>query len=217
MSIQGAKVVAFGDSLTQGSVIPEGSESWTNILEKRFNLQLINSGIGGNTSSQGLERLDRDVLSHKPKFVIINFGMNDHVMEEKNKPKVDINLFKKNILQMVNRIKENGAIPILVTTNYIIEGNELQYYYSRHNQEYYIDVDGAQVWLDKYIDVVRTVGSDTKVDVIDIRKVCDKYDRYDFLRTLKNDTTDDGVHLHTLGSLIYAETIGNYLANTYGQ
>jgi lysophospholipase L1-like esterase len=215
MRIYGAKVVAFGDSITAGEGIPEGHPNWTDLLKNRFNLKLINSGIGGNTSSQGLERLDKDVLSHKPDFVLINFGMNDHVMEEKNKPKVAIKLFEENILEILNKVKGIGAEPILVTTSYIIEGDKNQYYYSRHNPAYYEEVGGAQAWLDKYIEIVRKISVITNTPIIDMRKACENYDRYDFLRSLKNNEIADGVHLNVVGASVYAQVIGDYLERNY--
>lgn len=215
MKIQGAKVVAFGDSITAGEGVPKGCKNWTDVLKERFSLKFINSGIGGNTTSQAIERIDRDMLSHKPDFVLINFGMNDHVMEEKNKPKVELKLYEKNISEIINKVKCIGAEPILITTNYIIEGNENKYYYSRHNPSYYDDVGGAQAWLDKYIDKVRNISAVMNVPIIDIRKVCENYDRYEFLRSLKNDKIDDGVHPHLLGISVYAQVIGDYLERNY--
>lgn len=217
MKIQGAKVVAFGDSITAGEGIPKDCQNWTDILKDRFGLQLINSGIGGSTTSQALERIDGDVLSHKPDFVLINFGMNDHVMEEKNKPKVELKLFEENISEILYKVRGISAEPVLITTNYIIEGDENQYYYSRHSRSYYEEVGGAQAWLDKYLDVVRNVGIVTNSGIVDIRKYCENYNRYDFLRSLKNDIKHDGVHLHLLGALVYAEVIGEFLQVKYGQ
>lgn len=80
-----SKIVAFGDSITAGEGITAGADRWTDIIKNRFNLELINSGVSGNTSTQGLERIEKDVLIHKPDIVLINFGMNDKSMEERNK------------------------------------------------------------------------------------------------------------------------------------
>jgi lysophospholipase L1-like esterase len=86
-------VVAFGDSITDGSCAPvDGRGTWVDWLATRFNLEkgrdvaVLNEGIGGNTvtrygeigSPPGVERLDRDVLSHHGvTHVILFMGTND--------------------------------------------------------------------------------------------------------------------------------------------
>ena len=40
-------------------------------------VEMINSGISGDTSLDGLARLDWAVLSYEPDLVTINFGIND--------------------------------------------------------------------------------------------------------------------------------------------
>lgn len=209
--IYNSKLVAFGDSITLGIGVPEGSKKWTEIIKERFNLQLTNSGIGGDTSSSGVLRLQTDVLNYYPDFVLICFGMNDHVMATKGKPQVSIKTFADNIIQMIIKIRNIDSVPILLTPNYIIEGDSDNYYYSRHNPDFYSDAGGAQVWLDEYIEEIRNISQEESVELIDIRKKCDENDPYVFLRSLKNDTYSDGVHPHALGAKVYADTIGTYL------
>lgn len=38
---------------------------------------MINAGISGSRSTQGLQRLEQDVLSHNPDLVVVCFGLND--------------------------------------------------------------------------------------------------------------------------------------------
>ncbi len=89
-------VVAFGDSITDGSCATvDGYDRWEDWLAVRFHLDaptghpaVINEGIGGNTisgdyqppptSTPGLERLERDVLAHSAvTHVILFMGTND--------------------------------------------------------------------------------------------------------------------------------------------
>lgn len=214
-SIVGSKVVMFGDSITFGQHVPE-EHKWVNQVTSRFSLNGINAGIGGNTSTQGLERLQTDVMAHHPDFVIINFAMNDHVMTELDTPKVTLNTFTKNLTAMIDEIRSHHAIPILVTTNYMIEGDSSQYYYRRHPESYYSNVGGAEAWLEKYIQAVREVASLKKIDLVDVHKACASYDKYEFLRSLENEAnTDDGVHPGIMGSRVYAKEIGDFLAAFY--
>jgi acyl-CoA thioesterase I len=73
-------IVAFGDSLTAGYGTEAGN-SYPDFLEqdlntKGFHYHVVNAGVSGNTTKDGLDRLD-DVLSLKPVVVIVAFGGND--------------------------------------------------------------------------------------------------------------------------------------------
>ena len=90
-------IVAFGDSITDGTCSTlDAHDRWEDALAERFALRkkvahaVINEGIGGNTvtggpdmkpplnSPSGVERLDRDVLSHAGvSHVILFLGTND--------------------------------------------------------------------------------------------------------------------------------------------
>src|SRR5688500_9397236 len=134
--IAGARVVAFGDSITNDRARKKWPH-WTAVLKERFGLELINAGVNGNTTAQGLARMDRDVLAHEPDFVLISFGMNDHAMRSRNQPKVPIDAFEKNLVAMVEKTRSIGATPVFITTNAIVEGTpgkeHRKYYYDRHD------------------------------------------------------------------------------------
>ncbi|MES2243990.1 MAG: GDSL-type esterase/lipase family protein [Pseudomonadota bacterium] len=81
---QKVKIVAFGDSVTAGGESSEPRliywERWTESLRLKYPLakiETVNSGIGGDSSVEGLLRLKKDVLEHKPDLVLIAFGLND--------------------------------------------------------------------------------------------------------------------------------------------
>jgi len=75
-------IVCLGDSLTEGygASIPsevDKSNSYPAFLEKKVTINVINSGISGDTASGGLARVDKDVLANDPQMVIILLGAND--------------------------------------------------------------------------------------------------------------------------------------------
>jgi len=104
-AVAAGTIVAFGDSITDGTCSTlDANDRWLNVLSMRLGLQfdetsgraggqtklkaIVNEGIGGNTvtrevrplpdSTPGLERLDRDVLSHHSVTdVIVFMGTND--------------------------------------------------------------------------------------------------------------------------------------------
>ena len=74
-------------------------------------INIINSGIGGQTSTQGLQRIEEDVISHNPDFVVVCFGLNDAsrpveryienmsaIFEELTKRKIDVIYMTPNML-----------------------------------------------------------------------------------------------------------------------
>lgn len=73
-------IVAFGDSAT------DDLQGWFEILKHLLNITVpeadftfINAGISNNTSSEALRRMNRDVLSHEPDWVIVSLGMFDSI------------------------------------------------------------------------------------------------------------------------------------------
>src|SRR5438093_9053723 len=89
-------IVAFGDSITDGTCSTlDAHDRWEDVVAQRLGLtspvsrSIVNEGIGGNTvtgahvvpkanSPPGLERLERDVLSHSGvSHVVLFMGTND--------------------------------------------------------------------------------------------------------------------------------------------
>jgi acyl-CoA thioesterase-1 len=73
-------IVCFGDSLTAGYGTDLG-QSYPDYLQTDLNAEgykyrVVNEGISGNTTKDGVDRLDR-VLALKPAVVVVEFGGND--------------------------------------------------------------------------------------------------------------------------------------------
>lgn len=74
------KLVAFGDSLTAGYLLP-ADEAFPAVLQKAlrkdgFNVTVVNAGVSGDTASDGLARLDWS-LGEGTDAVILELGAND--------------------------------------------------------------------------------------------------------------------------------------------
>src|SRR5262249_47890244 len=79
-SAQPMKILAFGDSLTSGYGLPPG-EGFTDQLGQALKDQgvsatVINGGVAGDTTADGLSRLDWS-LDDDPTVVIVELGGND--------------------------------------------------------------------------------------------------------------------------------------------
>lgn len=100
-------IVAFGDSLTEGYGAAKGN-SYPEVLAELTGLKVINSGISGEVTKQGLERLP-DVLSkHKPQLVILMEGGNDILHGG------DLGQAKQNLASMIELIQAYGSEVVLI-------------------------------------------------------------------------------------------------------
>jgi acyl-CoA thioesterase-1 len=82
-------LICFGDSLTAGygattPGIDDKTKSYPAYLQNKLNIPVINSGVSGNTTSQALARLNKDVIMKKPKIVIIELGANDFFQDSQS-------------------------------------------------------------------------------------------------------------------------------------
>jgi len=107
---QPVKILAFGTSLTQGYGLPPGTE-FTAILEARLkqagiNAHIVNAGVSGDTSSDGLSRLDWSLADH-PDAAIVEMGSNDALRG------IDPTLTEKNLTAMLAKLKA-AHVPVLI-------------------------------------------------------------------------------------------------------
>ena len=115
------KIVCLGDSVTGVYYHTGGRRAYPEMLELALrnvapnaNVQVINAGISGHTTTEALARLDRDVLQHTPQLVSISFGLNDmtRVSEEQ---------FVQNLTTLVERCRATKAQVVLCTPNAVID------------------------------------------------------------------------------------------------
>jgi lysophospholipase L1-like esterase len=75
------RVVFLGDSITFLGVADPDYNGWFNIFQQQMEntmpVTLIDSGVGGYTTTNGLENFSRLVLNLKPSVVVIWLGLND--------------------------------------------------------------------------------------------------------------------------------------------
>ncbi len=74
---KGDVIVVMGDSITEQRLYSNYLEIWSQTRFPAYNLVFRNVGIGGDTSGGGNGRFKRDVLTHKPTVLTVDFGMND--------------------------------------------------------------------------------------------------------------------------------------------
>lgn len=110
---RGTTIIAFGDSLVYGYGATEGND-FVSLLSSRIGLPIINAGISGNTTADGVARLKTDVLDQNPRTVIVVLGGNDFL---RRVPKSET---LKNIRTIVEQIKSTGARVVLIGTSRLV-------------------------------------------------------------------------------------------------
>lgn len=100
------KVVALGDSITYGfPYTPQ--ESWVSIASDFLNIEIINEGSCGDTTSFMLYRFFESVAHYYPTHVIIMGGVNDAFW------RISPATVDENIVKMCLQAEELGATPII--------------------------------------------------------------------------------------------------------
>lgn len=199
-------LVAFGDSITQGACVPKGA-GWVELLPEllkkkgKAEISVFNAGVGGNTSAEGLKRIQTDVLSRMPALVLVEFGGNDSVNDASRAVSVDE--FEKNILEINKQIADKGGKTVLLTFPPVI--NE---WHAWRNDPHYGKWGGLDQCVEQYRQRTRNLSK---------RLGCPLFDLDLFLRKqIKKNGRDtyiakDGVHLTAEANTLIAEAVLDFL------
>jgi acyl-CoA thioesterase-1 len=103
----GPTVVFLGDSITHGHRL-SADVAFPHRLGQALGIPVVNAGISGDTTEGGLLRLDRDVLVHRPRLVVVELGVNDVFGRWPRERTV------ANLRAITQRIRSQGASVILV-------------------------------------------------------------------------------------------------------
>lgn len=106
-----AAIVAFGDSLTFGTGAAPG-KSYPAVLEKLASRKVINAGIPGETTRQGLARLPALLDTYRPSLLILCHGANDLIQGLEEKKAAD------NIREMIRQAQKRGIHVVLIGVPY---------------------------------------------------------------------------------------------------
>ncbi len=103
------KIVCIGDSLTFGYGVNK-KDRWVELSKsilKHKNIEIVNKGVNGDTTSGILSRFYDDVIDENPSHVFIMCGSNDFLMG------LSVDYVFKNLLLMIKDAEENSIIPII--------------------------------------------------------------------------------------------------------
>ncbi|MBU0549126.1 MAG: arylesterase [Candidatus Omnitrophica bacterium] len=101
------EIICFGNSITAGSTVTK-EENYPFILSQLLGYPVINAGRSGDTSFEGLMRLEKDVLIYQPRLVIIEFAGNDFLRKMPLSQTID------NIKAITELVQAKGAMAAIV-------------------------------------------------------------------------------------------------------
>lgn len=142
------KIIFFGDSMTKEYVPTFGK-----VLKEEYpdkEIETINAGVIGETSKDGLTRIDQ-LVNESPQVVVIGFGMNDWRKGVSKKE------FEHNLLYMIDKFEEVNARVILTTINPSCQGSRLL---KRSNKT-----------VDEYNCIVREVAQKKRLKIADVNSL----------------------------------------------
>lgn len=189
----GTRIVFFGDSITAAGVMPGG---YVDLVRGAFraggaDVEVLGSGVVGDTVFDLQRRLDADVLRRAPTIVVVYVGVNDVASVSEGAEAAGVAAYREGIVDLIDRIRQAGAAAVVCTPGLL---NERPYDGSRENR-----------LLDRYAQVVREVAAERGARVCDLRRAFSAHlsinnpgGRASGLLTL------DGVHLSPAGNRFVA-------------
>ncbi len=105
------KVLLFGDSLMSGYGLPE-DDHLSVVLEKKlksegYEIQIFNGSISGDTSSDGLDRIEGELSDESYDLIIVSLGANDMLR------RINPDQTKQNLEDIIKIITSNNIKIIL--------------------------------------------------------------------------------------------------------
>lgn len=104
-------IVAFGDSLTAGpGLAPD--QAYPAVLQRKleaagYRYRVVNAGVSGETSSEGLRRIDRALGTADTRVLILATGANDGLRG------VALRIIRQNLSAMIERAQSRGVRVLL--------------------------------------------------------------------------------------------------------
>jgi acyl-CoA thioesterase-1 len=103
----GATVLILGDSLSYGTGAAEGQD-YPSLLAQHSGWDVVNAGIPGNTSAQGLARLPDLLDEHQPALLMIELGGNDFLR------KIALSETEANLRAIIQAVKLKRIPTVLI-------------------------------------------------------------------------------------------------------
>jgi lysophospholipase L1-like esterase len=204
------RIVAFGDSTTaERAVDGKPLRVYAAILAEDSRLrdlgvQVINAGAASNTTFDARRRFSREVLEREPDLVILQFGINDAMVDVWNDPpatapRVSLADYAGHLAWMAAELQKRGVQPVLMTPNPIAWTDRMRSLYGKspYDPE---DPEGFNVLLKGYAEAVRQVAKQADAPLVDVHAAFQDHSRHGPLEELLL----DGMHPNEKGHRLIA-------------
>lgn len=172
-----ADIVMLGDSITFGI-------NWNEL----FNMNIINRGIGSDTTEGFLSRIE-NIYSTNPKKVFIMGGINDLSRG------VKVNQIFSNYIKIVEALKSKNIVPYIQST-----------LYTNTSTRNYLNPNVTELNT-----LLKEYSIKNNITYIDLNEKLSKNN------SLISDYTYDGVHLNSNGYKIWKKEIEQYITTSINQ
>ena len=175
------KLCFFGDSVTHGEFefrngykesVQHPDLVYHTLLKNRIreelgkDIEVINAGVGGNFSSDGLARIDKDVLDQHPDFCVVMFGTNDVTNARKGEEALKES--KNNLISIIESLQRNGIETVLMTPGMLCDRGVKGFkgfWFFVHKYYEHLQKSGK---MDAYVEVMREVAAEMNVPLADV-------------------------------------------------
>ena len=142
------RICVFGDSITWGAG-DKKEGGWVNRARNyfkisNFGVKMYNLGISGDNTNDLLKRFKTEAEARKPNMIIFAIGTNDsQYVDTKDNPRVNLNKFQNNLVELLNQAKEFtqniifvGLTKVDETKTIPIPWNKRKYYTNENITQY---------------------------------------------------------------------------------
>lgn len=178
------EIAIVGDSTVAVGPLKKSIQGWGVYIDES---KSVNFAVGGESSKSYYNKYWKDVLESKPKYVLIQFGINDAKEDYRSTdPNSD---FREYLQSYINESREIGAEIIFVTSPNRVTGLDVL----------------------PYVEAMREVALKNGVMVIDLYSFSLEIQE-EYRENIKDIYVDD-VHTNSLGASIYADFIMESLSD----
>ena len=205
------KIVCFGDSTTASR---KGVMIYADLLREELSgrgidARVENSGVGSSHTDNARGRFKRDVLDHRPRVAVIQFGINDSAVDvwrnpPATKPRLALSRYRENLEFFVDTLREHKCKVILMTPNPLRWVEKTRQLYGRPPYDP-SDVDGFNPLLKDYAAAVRKIATEKGVELIDVYALFESYDQQP--SQSMDDLLLDGMHPNSTGHRLVADLL----------
>ncbi len=216
-------ICVLGDSVAKGVIYDEIKnryrfikDSFVDLFSQNNKLEVTNMAKFGSTVLNGEKTLEKNIEDIKKcKYVVLEFGGNDcnynwkevsESPEVEHFPAVPPNEFKREYKRMIEKVKGEGCMPILLSLPPIDAKRFFDWVSRDLSKENILKFIGGKKeyiyrWHEMYNSIIFDMAQEENVRVLDIRKVFLKYPNYeDFLCA-------DGMHPNEKGHRLISEAL----------